>query len=307
MESMRQLGTSLPRRRNDEPLDLLSDFRTAARSVTNLYKTAASAQGKARAAGYQDALDDVLAFLDKENMGLMDGEGWRVRQWATARLEDAAGGVPEQKQQAGSDDDEVAEREEEAAGTRSSSPEVQRKPPTLPTPSSELAEQAPSHREALAEPPAIQSPPPEAHPPQPTAAVSASAPVPSLNDFTFRSNHHQAYPTNHDREPATMDLDTASTPPSSTEPIRIIPRPSRNRHNTNHNHNRQQRERERGGNGGAAAINFNLGAGAGSKRKIPYPDFFDISGINNNNLDGQDRRDGGGGGKGGGGKRGRHV
>ncbi|KAK5120653.1 hypothetical protein LTR85_006011 [Meristemomyces frigidus] len=280
MDSMRQMTTSLPRRRNDQPLDLLSDFRAAALSVTNLYKTAASAQVKARAAGYQDALDDILAFLDKENLGLMDGEGWKVRQWATGRLEDD-GSVPGQKP-AGSDDDEVVEKDEEAAGTRSSSPEVQRKT-NLPTPSTELADDSSSHRRVESEPPTILPP---------TQLASGLAPaVPPLNDFTFRSN--QAYPTNHDRE-ATMDLDTSSTTastPSSTETVRIIPRPARSRHA---NHNRQ-RERANG-----TSVNFNLGAGAGSKRKIPYPDFFDISGIN---FEGQDRRDESGGR---GGKRGRH-
>ena len=292
MDSMRHLSTSLPttRRRQDQP-ELLSDFKAAALSVTNLYKTAAASQDRARAAGYQDALDDLLAFLDRENLGLMDGEGWRVRQWATERLADDG----TQKQEAGSDDDgDVAE------AVRSSSPEVPRKPapaPALAVSSSELTEETSSRRTAVSEPPQQQLPP---------------AQLPSQDAFTFRSSH--AYPSNHDREGNNMDLDTTatSTPiPTSTqhsnittttEPpaVRIVSRQHNRVRHTNHN--------RRAANG-ASTINLNLGAGAGSKRKLPYSDFFDISGLNFDGSGGRDGKDfgsGGGGGRGGG-KRGRHV
>lgn len=69
------------------PEQLLQAFKTAALSVTNLYKSAAADQNNSRAAGYQDALDDLLRFLDSNNLGLQDGEGWRVRQWATERYD----------------------------------------------------------------------------------------------------------------------------------------------------------------------------------------------------------------------------
>ena len=286
MDSMRHLSTSLPattRRRQDQP-ELLADFKAAALSVTNLYKTAAALKDKARAAGYQDALDDVLVFLDKENLGLMDGEGWRVRQWATERLVDD--GL--QRQQAAVSDEEEDGVAQEAR--RSSSPSVQRKPPPVPMPvsSSELEEASP-RRTAVSEPPQ-QHPHSRARTPTPT--------LPSRDDFTFRSTH--AYPTNHDRESSnTMDLDngTASSSPSTTETVRIIQRPTNRARHTNHN--------RRGNTTGSATVNLNLGAGAGSKRKMPYPDFFDISG---SNLDGQDGGGGGGGNGGGrGGKRGRHA
>ena len=250
--------------------------------MTNLYKSAAASQEKARTTGYQDALDDLLAFLDKENLGLMDGEGWRVRQWATERLVDD-GSTELQRQSAGDDGEAEARRE--------LSPEAERKPQphAIPTSPSELAEDtSPQRRTAISEPP---------------VEIRAPVQVPSLEDFTFRSSTH-AYPTNHEREAAGMDLDntpntTASTP-SSTESVRFITRPTRGRH-TNH-------LRPRGT--GTSTINLNLGAGAGSKRKMPYPDFFDISG-----FEGQERKDGsgsggggGGGGRGGvGGKRGRHA
>jgi hypothetical protein len=270
MDSMRHLSTSLPgsRRRNDQTQQLLADFKAAALSVTNLYKTAAGENTRARETGYQDALDDLLSFLDKENLGLGDGEGWRVRQWATERLDDK--------------EDEEGARDD-LAGTRSSSPEVLRKP-QMAALSSELVEES--------EPRPASEPPQQ--PPQQQASRAPQA-LPSLEDFAFRST--QPYPTNHDRETNnTMELDqSSSSTPSSTSTVRITPKPSRSRHN-NHNRNRENRAN-------AATLNFNLGNGAGSKRKMPYPDFFDISGLN---FEGQNR-DGKDGNGGRGGKRGRHV
>lgn len=279
---MRPLTNSLPpaRRRLDQP-ELLTDFKAAALSVTTLYRTAAAAQDKARAIGYQDAIEDLLSFLDREELGLMDGEGWRVRQWATERLSEEAGGLAK-KAETDDEADEETKMEE-----RSSSPETQRKPqpvPAMAMSSSELTEEN-SRRTAKSEPPPDQ--------------------LPTMDSFSFRTSH--AYPTNHDREAMDMDTSanvTSSTPttphPTSSEAptpasVRITARANRR---TNHN---RQRGANNANNG--ATINLNLGAGAGSKRKLPYSDFFDVSGIN---LDNADRKDGGGGGKGGG-KRGRFV
>ena len=296
MDSMRHLSTSLPgsrQRTDDSTPDILGDFKAAALSVTNLYKTAAKSQERARAAGYQDALDDLLSMLDKENLGLMDGEGWRVRQWATERLDGERTSAPKQATDTSSnmaddeDDGSTAKDDDE----RSSSPEVQRKPQHHPlaNSSSDLAEDETTsqHRRVVSEPPQ-----------QHTCA-------PLQGDFTFHSSH--AYPSNHERD---MELDNSSTTPqhqsttgtsnpSSTETVRIIPRSSgrsNNRHNKRNNNTAEGR---------LPTLNFNLGTGAGSKRKLPYPDFFDISGINESG----DRKDGNGGsnGNGRGGKRGRHV
>ncbi|KAK4503530.1 hypothetical protein PRZ48_004445 [Zasmidium cellare] len=284
MDSMRHLSTSLPRGRNEPTTDLLSDFKAAALSVTNLYKTAAKSQDRARAAGYQDALDDLLAFLDKEHMGLMDGEGWRVRQWATERL-DGDGSAPRQATAAGStmaedEDDGSTTKEDDKEDERSSSPEIQRRPQPV-TAVSSLTEDDAQQRRVVSEPP---------------------QPAPLQGDFTFQSSH--AYPTsNHDRDGNTsMELDSSTTPPqpntnpstpSSTETVRIVSRSQRNKqHNSRRNDSR------------IPTLNFSLGSGAGNKRKMPYPDFFDISNINTDN---NDRKDGGGGGNGRGGKRGRHV
>src|SRR5450432_3759901 len=93
MDSMRSLNTSLPgaspskQQMPEPPEQLLSAFKAAALSVTKLYKTAAVDLARARSEGYQDALDELLAFLDKEDIGLTDGEGWRIRRWATERLD----------------------------------------------------------------------------------------------------------------------------------------------------------------------------------------------------------------------------
>ncbi|EME46248.1 hypothetical protein DOTSEDRAFT_70295 [Dothistroma septosporum NZE10] len=291
MDSMRNLSTSLPRR-NEPTMDLLSDFKAAALSVTNLYKTAAKSQEGARKAGYQDALDDLLAFLDKENLGLMDGEGWRVRQWAHERAE-GDGAMPRQGSGTATMTDEedngsTVTKEDDAQDERSSSPEVQRRPHPLATTSSELTEDdnLAQHRRVVSEPPQALS----QH--QPT--------VPQQSEFTFQSSH--AYPTNHDRD-AGMELDSTTSPqqnfhnsstPSSTETVRIIPRPTRNGRHANSNRRNDTR---------MPTLNFNLGTGAGSKRKMPYSDFFDISGLN----EGGERKDASGNGNGRGGKRGRHI
>lgn len=90
MDSMRSLNTSLPsskRQRSSHPqTGLHQAFKAAAFSVTQLYKAAAADEDAARSAGYQDALEELLGFLDDNSLGLGDGEGWRVRQWATERL-----------------------------------------------------------------------------------------------------------------------------------------------------------------------------------------------------------------------------
>jgi hypothetical protein len=284
MDSMRHLSSSLPstRRRNEQPHQLLSDFKAAALSVTNLYKTATAENARSREAGYQDALDDLLVFLDKENMGLMDGEGWRVRRWATERLDDAP---------KGSEDEEDGSKEDPVE-TRSSSPEVQRKP-ILPTASSSLVEE--EQQRPASEPPQ-QAPQYQPHH-QPTNNRATSPPpdtAPALEDFSFRAA--QAYPTNHNRDDnTTMDVDS-----TSTNSVRAsAPKPSSRPRHTNHARSRDNTRPSSGPN-----FTFNLGSSAGGKRKMPYPDFFDISGLNNSES-GNDstRRDG----NGRGGKKGRHV
>lgn len=120
MDSMRSLNRSLPTSntaaRPAPPEQLLQAFKQAALSVTNLYKSAATDHEAIRQTGYQDALDDLLKFLDRENLGLQDGEGWRVRQWATARY-DGPGNTQQSE-----DEDDQADVE---SRHRSASPEKQ--------------------------------------------------------------------------------------------------------------------------------------------------------------------------------------
>lgn len=274
MDSMQRLSTSLPRNREDQPVDLLTDFKAAARSVTDLYRTAATVQKQARAAGYQDALDDLLAMLDRENMGLGDGEGWRVRQWATERL-DGDIAPPAQSGSAGTamtdeDSEDRSVKEDDNEDTRSSSPELQRRP-QLPIASSELADDTSAmSRRVVSEPPQAQ--------PQDTVQR-----VPHGN-FTFQSSLN--YPVSNNDRDMEMDATTTSTP-SSTETVRLIPRSARAGRHTTHN-------RRNGSSNRTPTLNFNVGSSTGGKRKLPYPDFFDISGIN----DDGDRRDNNGTGRG---------
>jgi hypothetical protein len=80
MDGMRGLNTASSAGKQtvttESPEQLLDVFKAAALSVTKLYKTSALAEAKARTDGYQDCIDDLLAFLDKGNIGLSDGEGW---------------------------------------------------------------------------------------------------------------------------------------------------------------------------------------------------------------------------------------
>ncbi|RCI08145.1 hypothetical protein L249_6335 [Ophiocordyceps polyrhachis-furcata BCC 54312] len=72
---------------HESPEQLLDVFKAAALSVTKLYKTSALVESRARTEGYQECLQDLLMLLDRENLGLRDGEGWTIRAWATERLD----------------------------------------------------------------------------------------------------------------------------------------------------------------------------------------------------------------------------
>lgn len=105
MDSMKSLNTSLPSStpRPQPPEQLLQSFKAAALSVTNLYKNAVYEQAQARQAGYQEAVEDLLHFLDRENLGLGDGEGWKVRQWATERCDGTASHASDDDERVDSD------------------------------------------------------------------------------------------------------------------------------------------------------------------------------------------------------------
>lgn len=269
---MRSLNTSLPTSTPNPrpPEQLLQAFKTAALSVTNLYKTAATEQANARHAGYQDALDDLLTFLDKQNLGLGDGEGWRVRQWATERLSSS------HRVHTGSDsDDERGEAEKRA---RSSSPVVQRMS------SVELLQQRPTSQPTSP----IRT---ESAPPAPSISVQQQPSIFARPEaFTFRSPY--PYPQEVDMqasettssnmtpaENATQSLSSSSTPAVRVE---VVPRGSRTPHRHGNHSNRHNTR--------STASARSLGSGAGSKRRTAFGEFFDISSLG-------DGRDGLGGGK----------
>ena len=268
MDSMRSLNSSLPRspqakRFNPTPEQLIQSFKSAALSVTNLYKTAAADQTRAREAGYQDALDDLLAFLDQRNLGLDDGEGWMVRQWATERLD----GSPPVHLGSDSDDD----RGETAKRARSSSPVVQRT--TVPEP--EQARQPSRSTSPVRAASVPMAPPPTSQPQNNTSHT------PEL--FTFRSTH--SYPHDIDMQAADTSSITATQPeqlPSPAVRVEVVPRGSRTPHRASNHSNRHSTK---------STVNTrSLGTGAGSKRRVPFVDYFDLGSLG----DGKEGRDGGG-------------
>ena len=275
---MRSLNTSLPtsppkQRPVQPPEELLQAFKSAALSVTNLYKTAASGEKQSRQAGYQEALDELLGFLDKENLGLGDGEGWRVRQWATERLDDS---LPAQ---GGSDtDDERGEPEKRAT---SPSLVLQRKSGT------EVSEMPLSTRSVSP------SHPPAHFPVPPLSATPTSNPSARSDTFSFKASipfppdvEMQASdgptPSAAQSEPSTL----SQSPPAAASPasvrVEVVPRGSRSSHRHASYAGRHNTR--------SLATTRALGNGAGTKRKIALNDFFDLG----NFGDGKDANGGSG-------------
>ena len=268
MDSMRSLNTSLPRsprRRNANPPpeQLIQSFKSAALSVTNLYKTAAADQNRSREAGYQDALDDLLSFLDKQNLGLGDGEGWKIRQWATERLD----GSPPPHLGSDSDDD----RGETAKRARSSSPVAQR----TSVQEVELARQPSPSTSPVRAASVPVAPPPTSQP--------QINPIHTPEVFSFRSSH--PYPHDVDMQVADTTNNTSPQPESMPSPavrVEVLPRATRTPHRGSNHQNRHSIR--------STASARSLGSGAGSKRRIPFGDYFDLGSLG----DVKDGRDGGG-------------
>lgn len=243
---MRSLNTSLPSSTSARPAppeQLLQAFRTAALSVTNLYKSAVTDQNLSRQAGYQEALEDLLSFLDRENLGLQDGEGWRVRQWATERYDGSAHQQPTE-----SDDDRS---------------EIEQRPRSMSPPRDQQTEQV-SARPA---PAGVETATPTddnqdatsrgSLTPTPIFQFTGSAPAPpddmQTDDSTASAEGNQATPST-----------------SSNAPIRLGVVNNRG-NRTPHRHGNQRN--------GARASNREFTFTAGTKRKLQFPDFFDISNI----------------------------
>lgn len=241
---MRSLNTSLPSTRPAPPEQLLQAFRNAALSVTNLYKSAVTDQNSARQVGYQEALEDLLSFLDRENLGLQDGEGWRVRQWATERYDGSA-------HQQTSEDDE--DRSEAGPRPRSVSPVKEEAPASSNTTSSE--------------PPKVESSVQTEEPDTATNRDQTPAPMFhfTANTAVTSSDDMQTDDNNHPSEGA--DANSSS---SSGVPIRLEVLNNRGSR-TPHRHGNQRN--------GNRPLNRDFAFTSGTKRKLQFPDFFDISNI----------------------------
>jgi hypothetical protein len=257
MDSMKSLNTSLPSSssRPPPPEQLLQAFRSAALSVTNLYKSAVTDQSNSRQAGYQEALEDLLSFLDRENLGLQDGEGWRVRQWATERYDGSA-----HQQQADSDDErvEIETRQRSPSASRAESPEqtrTQSEPPKME-----------SVRTASVD---------DTHP---SAARSLAHPAP-LFRFTGQSS---STPEDMQTDDASSTVDENQTSSSSLGgPLRLEVVNNRNVR-TPHRHSNQRN--------GSKSTGREFTFTAGTKRKLQFPDFFDISNIGPRDGPGSSKR-----------------
>ncbi|KAF2634724.1 hypothetical protein P280DRAFT_474422 [Massarina eburnea CBS 473.64] len=185
MDSMRSLNTSLPKTRRRQPTpqpDTHQAFRSAALTVTNLYKNALADIDRARSDGYQQALEDLLGLVDKEEIGLGSGEGRRIRQWATERLD---GALP-------TSDSE----EEEDKRARSSSPAMERNSSPEDTRAIERAAE-PGHDRSDSAPPPVSAEP---------SVDGDMTPLPTM----FHFSSPQTYPASSPVDNAPYDLPTAA-------------------------------------------------------------------------------------------------
>jgi hypothetical protein len=228
-----------PTMSGDAPEQLVDAFKAAALSVTKLYKISASAETKARSDGYQDCLEDMLGFLDREKSGDLG----RLRKWVTDRMDGRSDGISQLQE---SDDD--VEKAETA-----STPEIQRVRSGTP-----LARQSsPGHARMDSAPPVISM----------TVKRESEEPelvVPPQDVFSFRST--LAYPSDASLNLANLDLsDVAARNDVNMAPASAVittPRASRTRH---------------AGNGRSASRQ--LGRGAGSKRKLNFAEIFDLASL----------------------------
>ncbi|KAH0559518.1 hypothetical protein GP486_003965 [Trichoglossum hirsutum] len=298
MDSMRSLNTSLPvssppkQATNEPPEVLLQAFKAAALSVTTLYKLAAAEPDRARKEGYQEALDDLLQFLDRENLGLGDGEGWRIRQWATAGKaegRDCTSGAT-----ASDSDDERAEAQKRA---RSLSPAAQRTGSLQEQQRSQQATRQPSPVRTGSAPPAVtiqQSTPPPP-PPSPPQQQQQQIPFARPDLFTFRSPISLPQHSDSDIELPDHDIFSSSSPPQpinhdtlqfqqqpSTPSLRleVVPRTTRSSARLS-THNTRSMTNSRSSTSIGA-----LGTGAGFKRRLPFGEFFDLGSLESNRKDG---------------------
>ncbi|OKL64494.1 hypothetical protein UA08_00603 [Talaromyces atroroseus] len=261
MDSMRSLNTSLPSSTSfsQPPEQLLQSFKAAALSVTNLYKSAITDQAQAKQLGYQEAIQDLLQFLDRKNLGLGDGEGWQVRQWATERLD----GVPVN-----------SESDDEDKPVVSSSPAVNRKEQSRENDQSRRNSESTSLRADHTS--SEQQPPVSREQPETSQSTTTSDMFPKAPVFTFTAG--PAFPP----IPQDVDMQTSDnmpmTPTSQDETtgvgISVLPRTARTSGRLSSSNRRTSAN----------------GTVLGSKRKVQFPDFFDLSGLNGREFFGGGKR-----------------
>ena len=265
MDSMRSLNSSLPtnsspaRTKSNPPEKLLQAFKAAALSVTNLYKTAASEQAQARAAGYQDALEDLLSYLDKDNIGLADrSEGQKVRQWAVERVNN--------NRLSGNQITDSDEDAEEEKRTRSTSPVLQRKL---------------SREDSIRDASAAISVSPRPEPALRATVMQSSVPrrraehSPPVADFTFRSapTINSTFDSNMDK-PAEIAFIGGQVPHNPPLRVGVLPRLPRSARQNGHPNRIQSRST-----GSATSI----GTASGTKRRLPFGEYFDLGSLAKDN------------------------
>ncbi|KAH8902380.1 hypothetical protein BR93DRAFT_920517 [Coniochaeta sp. PMI_546] len=235
---------------SESPEQLLDAFKAAALSVTKLYKISAAAQAKARADGYQDCLDDLLSFLDKENIGVSDGEGWRIRRWATERLEgrDAVS-------QAMESDDEVEKAEPLSSPEIHRSSSVTRLSPAATRDEVNMRDSAPPVMEPVVEVVEVAEE-------QPQQQKQPEFVVPTQDTFTFQASH--AYPSQ-DSYLNLDNLNLSDTHSTSNATTTSMPRSIRRHGSTPRSSSRNTAN--------------HLGRGAGQKRRLNLGEIFDLGSL----------------------------
>lgn len=248
---------------HEQPSEQMLDvFRAAALSVTKLYKSSITAQAKARAEGYQDCLDELLQFLDRENLGLGDGEGWKIRSWANEHL-DARDGLPPFVE---SDDD--AEKPDPKIHRSTSAPSI----PQAPIPQPQQQQQQQQSPEPSSIPPPNMSMRTETPVVEDIAVDEPEIIVPTRDTFDFRSSHQYPQDAQNQLNIANLQLsDTRSHDNPSAHPITSLSTPRSGRP--------IRHLAASGGRGGSRILPNHIGRGPSSKRKVRFEEFFDIGNL----------------------------
>ncbi|KAI5805806.1 hypothetical protein EDC01DRAFT_265092 [Geopyxis carbonaria] len=178
---------------------LMSSFKSAALSVTTLYKSAAEQVDRSRrigrTEGYNDCIDDVLNLLVRLE-GRSDPKTTElVRQWALSRRRKAGPRPPGPPRE----DRETSMESESGGNAVSAIPQPQPQPPTQP-----LTQPPTQPHNTSSNPPLGQSP-------MNLSPTHATPVPPQMPVFTFRSDHHI---------PPTVDFDIPycddfNSPPTS--------------------------------------------------------------------------------------------